>query len=75
MAIGAPAWAETVPLMLPINGLDGLIHCPDGTTRPGFSGGDTSLTASMACTEAASVAAERLQRAQFAMDEKNLGKR
>jgi len=66
-----PAPPATVPLTLPINGLDGLIHCPDGTTRPGFAGGDTSLTASMACTEPASVAAERLQRAQSAMVEKN----
>lgn len=66
-----PAPTATAPLTLPIKGLDGLIHCPDGTTRPSLAGGDTSLTASMACAESASVAAERHRRVQLAMDEKN----
>ena len=51
-------------------GADGLIHCPDGTTRPGFVRNDemSGLAVSMACSKPAADSAQ----ASAAMTKKNV---
>lgn len=69
-AIPTPIKSDDLSSLLrPIS--DGMLHCPDGSTRPWEGEQANDLVVKMACAVPAEVAAERHRRVQMVVDQKN----